>query len=124
MEAAGIDRRRAERLPDDFPGLITRNLHDADIHAVRVRDLGDGGACAVTDFAPDVGTEFYAGFFLMGFGGIPLIAKVRVAWTRREALEHAIGLEFLYDGPAQLDSVVRIRNYLAMRRREMLSATS
>ena len=124
MEASGIDRRKAQRLPDDFPGLMTQNLCGADIRAVRVRDLGGGGACAVTDFAPEVDAEFYAGFFLKGFGGIPLIAKVRVAWTKPEGAGHAIGLEFLCEGPAQVDSVIRIRDYLAARRREMLASAS
>jgi hypothetical protein len=114
------DRRKADRVPEDFPGLLTRSLYDADMHAVRVRDLGDGGACAVTDFEPEVGTEFYAGFFLAGFGGIPLVARVRVAWTGREDSGHAIGLEFLHDGRARLDSVLRIRDYLAARRRELV----
>jgi hypothetical protein len=117
-----IERRRTPRLLEDVPGLLTRSLYDADIHAVRIRDLGDGGACAVSDFDPPVGTEFYAGFFLRGFGGIPLIAKVRVAWTRPEHSAHAIGLMFLCDGPAQVDSVVRIRDYLAARRREPAAA--
>jgi hypothetical protein len=117
-----MDRRQSERLPDDFPGLLTRSLYDGEVHAIRVRDLGDGGACAVTDFDPEVGTEFYAGFFLKGFGGTPIIARVRIAWTRPEATEHAMGLEFLCEGPAQVDSVLRIRDYLAMRRRMLLGA--
>lgn len=115
------ERRKTERIPDDFPGLLTRSLYDSDIRAVRIRDLGDGGACAVADFEPSVGTEYYAGFFLVSLRGIPIIARVRVAWTRQEGFEHAIGLEFLYDGQAQLDSVIRIRDYLAMRRRETVA---
>jgi len=124
MEAPGNDRRSADRLPDDFPGLLTRSLYDGDLHAVRVRDLGDGGACAVTDFAPEIGTEFYAGFFLQGFGGIPLIGRVRVAWTKQEGAEHAIGLAFVCDGPARLNSVLQIRDYLARRRRDLVVAAS
>ncbi|HEX5136561.1 MAG TPA: PilZ domain-containing protein [Planctomycetota bacterium] len=117
------ERRSTDRIPDDFPGLLTRSLHDADIHAVRIRDLADGGACALADFEPTVGTEYYAGFFLAGSGGIPLIARVQVVWTRREFDEYAIGFEFLYEGQAQLDSVIRIRDYLAARRREMVGAS-
>jgi len=104
------DRRTSDRLPDDFPGLLARSLHDADIHAVRIRDLGDGGARAVVDFEPQVGTDFYAGFFLRGFGGMPIIARVRVAWTMPEFEGHAIGLAFLCDGNAQIESVLRIRD--------------
>jgi len=116
------DRRKSDRLPDDVPGLLTRSLYDGDIHAVRVRDMGDGGACAVADFEPEVGTGYYAGFFLKGFGGIPLVARVRVAWTRREHDEYAVGLGFLGEDRAQADSVVRIRDYVAARGRELEAA--
>lgn len=64
----------------------------------------------------------YAGFFLRGFGGVPLIAKVRVAWTKPGDGAHVIGLTFTAQGPAQRDSVERMRDYLAARRRELLAA--
>jgi len=123
VELIVAERRSADRIPEDFPGLLTRSLYDDDIYAVRIRDLSDGGACAVADFDPPVGVTYFAGFFLKGFGGIPIIAMVEVAWTRPEGEEYAIGLRFHYDGRAQVESVLRIRDYLAARRREITGAT-
>ncbi len=45
---------------------------------------------------------------------------MRVAWAKQEGGEHLVGLSFLADGPAQRDSVERMRDYLAVRRRELL----
>lgn len=104
--------------------LLVRELGDPEIRQATVRDLGDGGACAIVDAVIGVGTQLYVGFFLAGFGGLPLIAKVRVAWTKPDAGGHALGLAFLADGPAQRDSIERMRDYLAARRRELLAAAT
>lgn len=117
------ERRASPRLPDAIPALLVREIGDPDIRVATVRDLGDGGACAVVDAVVGVGTQLYAGFFLKGFGGLPLIAKVRVAWTRPRDGAHAIGLAFVADGPAQRDAVERMRDHLAARRRDLVAAT-
>lgn len=118
------ERRASARVPDDIPVLLVRELGDPDIRAATVHDLGDGGACAVADAVIGVGSQLYAGFFLTGFAGLPLIAKVRVAWTQPRDGAHAIGLAFIAQGHAQRDSVERMRDYLAARRRELLAAAT
>jgi len=52
--------------------------------------------------------------------GVPVIARMRVAWTKPEGQSHAVGLAFFADGPAQRDSIERMRDYLAARRRALL----
>lgn len=118
------DRRASDRVPDDIPALLVRELGDPDIHAATVRDLGDGGARAVAEVPLPVGAVLYVGFFLQGFGGLPLIAKVRIAWTRPGDGGHMVGLAFLSGGPAQRDSVERMRDYLAAKRRELAGASA
>jgi hypothetical protein len=72
------------------------------------------------DAASAVGTKIYVGLFLRGFGGVPVIARMRVAWTKPADEGHLVGLSFLAEGGAQRDSVERMRGYLAERRRELL----
>lgn len=114
------DRRSDERTPDEIPALFVREMGDPDIQMAHVRNLSDGGACALADEAPPVGAQIYVGFFLRGFGGVPVIARMRVAWTKPEGHSHVVGLAFFADGPAQRDSIERMRDYLAARRRELL----
>jgi hypothetical protein len=116
-----FDRRSSERVRHEIPALLVRELGDPDVQAARIRDLSDGGACAVSDVAFPVGTELYAGFFLEGFGGLPLIARVRVQWESREGEEHVVGLAFVGSGPAQRDSLERMRDYLAAMRRRLVA---
>ncbi len=114
------DRRSHDRVPDDIPALFAREIGDPDISVAQVRNLSDGGACAVVEEAPRVGSELYVGFFLRGVGGVPVIARMRIAWTKPMGSGHLVGLSFRADGPAQRDSVERMRDYLAVRRRELL----
>jgi len=116
------DRRHDDRIPDEIPALLAREPGDPEIQAAMVRNLSDGGACAATQAAPPVGTEIYIGFFLEGFGGVPIIAKVRVAWTKPSGGGHLVGLSYRGETPAQRDSVAKMREYLASRRRELLPA--
>lgn len=109
---------------DDIPALLVRELGEPDIHAATVRDLSDGGARVVAEVPLPVGAVLYVGFFLRGFGGLPLVAKVRIAWTKPGGEGHMVGLAFLADGPAQRESVERMRDYLAARRRELLAAAT
>jgi hypothetical protein len=115
------DRRHDDRIPDEIPALLAREPGDPDIQAAMIRNLSDGGACAAAHVAPAVGTEIYIGFFLEGFGGVPIIAKARVAWTKPMGDIHFIGLSYRAEGPAQRDAVARMRDYLASRRRELLA---
>jgi len=114
------DRRSDDRIPDEIPALFVKEIGDPDIRPARVRNLSGGGACAHAETAPPVGSELYVGFFLQGFGGLPVIARMRVAWTRPEGEGHLVGLAFHADGPAQRVSVERMRDYIAARRRELL----
>ena len=111
------ERRAEDRIPDEIPALFAKEIGDPDLLAAQVVNLSGGGACARADSAPAVGSSIYVGFFLAGISGVPVIARMRVAWTRREGLGHLVGLAFLTDGPAQRDSVERMRDYLASRRR-------
>jgi hypothetical protein len=117
-----IERRTEERIPDEIPALFAKEIGDPDIQVARVVNLSGGGACATAEEAPPVGSAIYVGFFLAGLSGVPVIARMRVAWTRREGPAHVVGLAFLSDGPAQRDSVERMRDYLEARRRELLGA--
>lgn len=114
------DRRSDDRVPDETPALFAREIGDPDIQVAQVRNLSDGGACAAVDVAPEIGAKIYVGFFLRGFGGVPVIARMRVAWTKPGDGGTLVGLSFLADGPAQRDSVERIRDHVAVRRRELL----
>lgn len=116
------ERRSDDRVPDEIPALFARDLADPDIQAAEVKNLSEGGACASVRTPPAVGAEFYVGFFLQGFGGMPLIARMRVMWTRPDGDMHLVGLSFLADGLAQRDALQRMREYLAARRREILAA--
>lgn len=116
------DRRSEDRIPDEIPALFAKEIGDPDIQAARVVNLSGGGACATAEAPPPVGSAIYVGFFLAGFSGVPVIARMRVAWTRRDGLGHLVGLAFMTDGPAQRDSVERMRDYLAARRHELLGA--
>lgn len=111
-------------MPEDIPALLVRELGDPDIRAATVVDLGDGGARAVAGAPLPVGAVLYVGFFLQGFGGLPLIAEVRIAWTRPGRWGHLVGLAFLADGPAQRESVERMRDYLARKRLELAVSPS
>jgi PilZ domain len=116
------DRRLDDRIPDEVPALLAREPGDPDIQAAMVRNLSDGGACAAAHVAPPVGAEIYVGFFLEGFGGVPIIARMRVAWTRPSGENHLVGLSYRpAEGPAQREAVERIREYLAARRREQVA---
>jgi hypothetical protein len=122
LETVDTERRSSPRIPDDIPALFARGIGDPDIRAATVLDLSDGGVRVTTATPLQVGTRIYVGFFLQGFGGVPLVAKMRVAWTMPEGGVHMIGLAFLPDGGAQRDSVERMREHLAARRREMVAA--
>jgi hypothetical protein len=116
------DRRTDDRVPDEIPALLAREPGDPEIQAAMVRNLSDGGACASARVAPPVGAEIYVGFFLDGFGGVPIIARMRVAWTRASGEDQLIGLSYRKpEGPAQREAVVRMSEYLAARRRELLA---
>jgi hypothetical protein len=116
------DRRTEDRIPEEIPALFAKEIGDPDIQVAQVVNLSGGGACATVATPPAVGAPIYVGFFLAGFSGVPVIARMRVAWTRREGLGHLVGLAFLTDGPAQRQSVERMRDYLTVRRKEMLGA--
>jgi hypothetical protein len=115
------DRRLDDRVPDEIPALLAREPGDPGIEAAMVRNLSDGGACAAAHVAPPVGTEIYVGFFLEGFGGVPIIARMHVAWTKPSGDAHLIGLSYRKaEGPAQREAIARMREYLA-RRRDLLA---
>jgi hypothetical protein len=117
------DRREDDRVPDEIPALLARAPGDPEIEAAMVRNLSDGGACACARVSIPVGSEIYVGFFLEGFGGVPIIARMRVAWTKPSGDEFLHGLSYRSaDGPAQRDAVARMREYLGARRRELLGA--
>ena len=119
-----FERRSRDRIPHEIPALFVREIGDPSVQPARIRNLSEGGACAVSDVALPVGAEFYAGFFLEGFGGVPLVAKVRVQWESPEGEEHVIGLAFVGNGPAQCDSVERMRDYLAAVRTKLVAASA
>ncbi|HEX5139110.1 MAG TPA: PilZ domain-containing protein [Planctomycetota bacterium] len=115
------DRRLDDRVPDEIPALLAREPGDPEVQAAMVRNLSDGGACAAAHVAPMVGSEIYVGFFLEGFGGVPIIAKARVAWTKPSGGGHLVGLSYRGESPAQREAVAKMRAYLASRRRELLA---
>jgi len=115
------ERRADDRVPDGIPAVFARDVGDAEIQTAKVRNLSEGGACACVRNAPALGTELFVGFFLRGFGGTPLIARMRVAWTRPDDAGHLVGLSFIAESPAARDAVLRMRDYLAVRRRELLA---
>jgi len=116
------ERRADDRVPDEIPAVLARDPGDPDFQAAKVRNLSEGGACASVRKAPALGTDLFVGFFLRGFGGTPLIARMRVAWTKpAEDGGHLVGLSFLAEGPAAREAVLRMRDYLAVRRRELLA---
>jgi hypothetical protein len=117
-----IERRTDDRIPDEIPALFAKDIGDPDIQVAQVVNLSGGGACATVETAPPVGAAIYVGFFLAGIGGVPVIARMRVAWTKRDGLGHVVGLAFMADGPAQRDSVERMRDYISARRRALLGA--
>jgi hypothetical protein len=114
------DRRSNDRLPIEVPALFVRELGDSDVWTGRVVNLSEGGACLITEEPVAVGTQLYVGLFLDGFGGLPVIAMGKVIWVNLE--DSTVGLAFAQAGPAQRHSVEQLRDYLAGKRREMLSA--
>ena len=111
-----VERCAAERIPDDIPALFARDIGDPDIEPAHVRNLSDGGACAFSDASVAVGAPIYVGFFVDGSGAAPVIARMRVCWSRPEGMGRLVGLAFLADGPAQRASVERMRDYVATLR--------
>jgi hypothetical protein len=114
------DRRAKDRLPIEVPALFVREPGDSDVWTGYVVNLSEGGACLVTDQPIAPGTDIYVGFFLEGFGGLPIIAMGKVIWANAE--ESTVGLAFSQAGPAQRVSVERLRDSLAAKRRELLAA--
>jgi len=97
--------------------LVMRQLGSLDIEDAIVRDLGGGGACIRTELDLPVGAEVHVGFFLPGSGSAPVVAKVSVAWTRRDRTgsAHILGLAFVHAGAAQRQAIETLKDFLALR---------
>jgi hypothetical protein len=113
------DRRAKDRLPIEVPALFVPHMGSSDVWAGSVVNLSEGGACLATDRPIRKGAELYVGFFLQGFGGLPLIAMGTVVWADTKA--KTVGLTFASVGAAQRASVEELRDFLAAKRRELLA---
>ncbi|MFL0809791.1 MAG: PilZ domain-containing protein [Agarilytica sp.] len=81
--------RRFIRHPSDIP--IAYSLDEAPKHSDRLRDVGRGGLCFVSEAPVKEGSSIH---IRIGLDRKPFEADGTVAWCRRERDAYAVGVEF------------------------------